>query len=89
VLDENLRSMNPLEFKGYTEKVAASIKQTGLDEAVAGGLGQTPVQKGRGFQDTSTACATTVSALSRPALTVYLPGAYTRGLKLSVCDLTV
>ena len=39
-MDENLRSVNPLEFKGYTEKIAASIKKTGLDEAVVSGRGK-------------------------------------------------
>jgi acetyl-CoA carboxylase carboxyl transferase subunit beta len=39
-MDENLRSLNPLEFKGYTEKVAASIKKTEMNEAVVTGRGK-------------------------------------------------
>jgi acetyl-CoA carboxylase carboxyl transferase subunit beta len=39
-MDENLRSLNPLEFKNYAEKVAASIKKTGLNEAVVTGRGK-------------------------------------------------
>ncbi len=41
------------------------------------------------FQVTSMSFAIIVSGLSWPALMVYLPGAYTRGLKVSVEDLTV
>jgi acetyl-CoA carboxylase carboxyl transferase subunit beta len=39
-MDENLRSLNPLEFKGYVEKVSASIKKTELNEAVVTGRGK-------------------------------------------------
>ncbi|MES2709365.1 MAG: acetyl-CoA carboxylase, carboxyltransferase subunit beta [Verrucomicrobiota bacterium] len=39
-MDENLRSVNPLGFKGYEDKVAASIKKTGLTEAVVTGRGK-------------------------------------------------
>ena len=39
-MDENLRSLNPLDFAGYTEKVAASIKKTEMNEAVVTGRGK-------------------------------------------------
>ena len=36
-MDRHLRSENPLGFTGYTEKVAANMEKTGLNEAVATG----------------------------------------------------
>ncbi len=36
-MDLNLRSLNPLEFTGYAEKVDGNMKKTGLNEAVATG----------------------------------------------------
>ena len=39
-MDENLRSLNPLGFKAYEEKIAASMKKTGLSEAVVTGRGK-------------------------------------------------
>ena len=36
-MDLDLRSENPLGFKGYTEKVMANMEKTGLNEAVATG----------------------------------------------------
>lgn len=39
-MDENLRSVNPLGFKAYEEKIAASVKKTGLSEAVVTGRGK-------------------------------------------------
>lgn len=39
-MDENLRSVNPLGFKAYEEKLAASMKKTGLSEAVVTGRGK-------------------------------------------------
>ncbi|RYD32812.1 MAG: acetyl-CoA carboxylase carboxyltransferase subunit beta [Verrucomicrobiaceae bacterium] len=39
-MDEHLRSVNPLGFKAYEEKIAASVKKTGLSEAVVTGRGK-------------------------------------------------
>ena len=39
-MDENLTSLNPLDFKGYTEKVSASVKKTEMNEAVVTGRGK-------------------------------------------------
>ena len=39
-MDEQLRSLNPLEFKGYDDKLRASMKKTGLKEAVVTGRGK-------------------------------------------------
>ncbi|MDB6136630.1 MAG: Acetyl-coenzyme carboxylase carboxyl transferase subunit beta [Verrucomicrobiales bacterium] len=39
-MDEHLRSVNPLGFKAYEEKIAASMKKTGLSEAVVTGRGK-------------------------------------------------
>ena len=48
-MDLHLRSENPLNFKGYSEKVDSNMKKTGLNEAVATGratIDQYPVALG-------------------------------------------
>ena len=48
-MDLHLRSLNPLGFKAYTEKVEGNMKKTGLNEAVATGrasVGNYPVTLG-------------------------------------------
>ncbi len=37
--DEGLKTSNPLDYKGYTDKIAALQEKTGLDEAVITGTG--------------------------------------------------
>ncbi|MGX9135556.1 acetyl-CoA carboxylase, carboxyltransferase subunit beta [Rummeliibacillus sp. JY-2-4R] len=39
-LDDHLKSVNPLNFPGYLEKVQSDIKKTGLNEAVLTGVGK-------------------------------------------------
>lgn len=39
-IDDNLKTENPLGFPGYTEKVEADAKRTGLNEAVLTGTGK-------------------------------------------------
>ena len=44
-IDDHLKTENPLGFPGYTEKVEADAKKTGLNEAVLTGTGEIDGQK--------------------------------------------